>query len=79
MLWIIVQPLQLNDDRKSKGKELFRASAVIYVHLQVYKLGGSAQKTTRKLCQVVIVEPPGEAETKQQCETVYSLTKTRLV
>ena len=57
----IVQPLQLNDDRNSKGKESYRVSAVIYVHLQVYKLGGSAQKTIRKLCQAVVVEPPAEA------------------
>jgi len=70
---------KLNDDRKSKEKESYRASAVIYVHLQVNKLGGSTQKIIRKLCQVVVGEPPGGAETKQQCETVYSLTKTRLV
>ena len=31
------------------------------VHLQFPKLGGSTQKTIRKLCQVVVVEPPGEA------------------
>ena len=41
------------------------------IHLQVYKLGGSTQKIIRKFSQVVVVEPPGEAETKQQCETVY--------
>jgi len=57
----IVQPLQLIDDRKSKAKESYRASAVIYVHLQVFKLGGSAQKTIRKLCQAVVVEPPGRS------------------
>ena len=34
---------------------------MIYVHLQVYELGGSAQKTIRKLCQAVVGEPPGEA------------------
>jgi len=31
------------------------------LHLQVNKLGGSTQKTTRKLYQAVVVEPPGEA------------------
>jgi len=31
------------------------------VHLQDYKLGGSTQKTIRKFCQAVVVEPPGEA------------------
>jgi len=41
------------------------------IHLQVYKLGGSTQKIIRKFSQVVVVEPPGEAETEQQCETVY--------
>jgi len=66
LLWSIVQltivhPLQLIDDRKSKAKESYRASAVIYVHLQVYELCGSTQKTIRKLCQTVVVEPPGEA------------------
>ena len=32
MLWSIVQPLQLNDDRKSKGEESDTASAVIYTY-----------------------------------------------
>ena len=31
-LWSIVQPLQLNDDRKSKGGESYRASAVVYTY-----------------------------------------------
>ena len=81
MLWSIVQPLQLNDNRKSKGKESYRASAVIYVHLQVFKLGGSAQKTIRKLCQAVVVEPPGEAgkQTAVLDCVLHSLTRTRLV
>jgi len=41
------------------------------MHLQSLKLGGSTQKTIGKLCQAVVVEVPGEAETKQLCETVY--------
>jgi len=31
-LWTILQPLQLNDDRKSKGEKSYRASAVIYTY-----------------------------------------------
>ena len=41
------------------------------IHLQVLKLGGSIQKTIRQLGQAVIGKEPGEAETKQQHETVY--------
>jgi len=56
LLWSIAQPLQLNDDRKSKGEESDTASAVI-IHLQVYKLGGSTQKkpqgsSVKRLCTV---------------------------
>ena len=41
------------------------------IHLQALKLGSSIQKTIRQLCQEVVVKVSGEAETKQQCETVY--------
>ena len=33
LLWSIVQTLQLNDDRKSKGKESYTASALIYTYI----------------------------------------------
>jgi len=31
-LWNIVQPLQLNNDRRSKGEESYKASALIYTY-----------------------------------------------
>jgi len=61
--------LKFIDDRKNKGEE--SESFCSDMHLQSLKLGGSTEKTTRKLCQAIVVEVPGEAETKQQCETVY--------
>jgi len=30
------------------------------IHLQAFKLGGSTQKTIRKLCQAVVGEVPGD-------------------
>ena len=56
--------------RKNKKAET-RHSFFSDIHLQGYELGGSTQKTIWQLCQVVVVEKPGEAETKQQYETVY--------
>ena len=61
-----------------KGKNQTELSDI---HLQSLKLGGSTQKTSRKLCQAVVVEPPGEAgsQTAVQDCVFHSLTKTRLV
>ena len=39
-------------------------------HLQFSKLGGSTQKTLWQCCQLVVVEIPGQWETKQACEPV---------
>ena len=54
-----------NDDRENKGEESHTASVLIYVHLQVCKSSGSIEKTIWQLSQAVVVEPPGEVETKQ--------------
>jgi len=41
------------------------------MRLQGSKLDGSIQKTIWQLSQVIVEKEPGEAETKQQHETVY--------
>jgi len=55
LLWSIVQPLQLNDDRKSKGEESYRASAVMY--------------TYRYLSWVVALKTPSGSSVKRLLES----------
>ena len=70
MLCSIVQPLQLNDDRKTKGEESYRASAVMYTYrftswvVALKRPSGSSVK-------LLLLSTLEKQETKQQCETVY--------
>ena len=65
-----MQPLQLNDDRKSKGEESYKASAVIYTYsftswvVELKRPPGSSIKRLLESCLQ-------KQETKQQCEIVY--------
>jgi len=69
-LWSIVQPLQLNDDRKSKGEQSYRASAVMYTYRStswVVALKRPSGSSVKRLLSSHLEKQ----ETKQQCETVY--------
>ena len=79
LLWSIVQPLQLNDDRKSKGDESYRASAVIYTYI-LWSWVVALKIPTGSSVKLLLASPLQKQETKQQCDCVlHSLTKTRLV
>ena len=70
LLWSIVQLLQLNDDRKSKGEESYRASAVMYTYRNlswVVALKKPSGSSVKRLLESHLEKQ----ETKQQCETVY--------
>ncbi len=59
--------------------KLFTHSAM--TDLQILEVCGSIKKTLWQHCQLVVVEIPGEWETKQECEAVHHtimFTKTRL-
>ena len=66
----IVQPLQLNDDRKTKGEESYGASAVMYTYrftswvVALKRPSGSSVK-------LLLWSNLEKQETKQQCKTVY--------
>jgi len=80
MLWSNVEPLQLNDDRKSKGEERDTASAVIYTYSISSCVVAFKRPTGSSVKQLLLSHLEKQEITEQQCETVlYSLTKNRLV
>jgi len=75
-LWSVVQALHLNSDRKSKGKESYRVSAVIYTYSSkswVVALKRPSGSSVKWLLQSDLEKK----KTKQQCETVYSTHSQR--
>ena len=69
LLWSIVQPFQLNDDRKSKG-ESYRASAVLYTYSSTSWVV-ALKRPSGSSVKLLLESHLEKQESKQQCGTVY--------